>query len=97
MERSAVSSMANIAEGFDGSSDADFVRFLGYARQSVTELQSHFFVALDQTYISEKEFKEAFDRANRAKSIISGLMRYLRKAKNVDSPVERRTLDVGRP
>jgi four helix bundle protein len=70
--------MANIAEGFDGTSDADFMRFLNYSRQSASELQSHFVVTLDQSYISEEEFKHAFSQAERAKSIIGGLIRYLR-------------------
>jgi four helix bundle protein len=39
--------MANIAEGFDAGSDAEFIRFLGYARRSASEVQSHLYIALD--------------------------------------------------
>ena len=39
----AVSIMANIAEGFDSSSDKEFIRFLSYARRSATEVQSQNF------------------------------------------------------
>jgi four helix bundle protein len=48
MRRAALSVMSNIAEGFDGGTDAEFCRFLRMAKRSATELQSHFYVALDQ-------------------------------------------------
>lgn len=35
VRRSAVSSMANIAEGFHRNSNKDFMKFLDYARSSV--------------------------------------------------------------
>ncbi len=40
IRRAAGSVMHNIAEGFDVGSDAEFIRFLGYARRSATEVQS---------------------------------------------------------
>ncbi len=81
MERAAVSSMANIAEGFDATSDADFTRFLMYARQSVTELQSHLYVASDQKYIHETEFKSLYEIAHKSKNLIGGFIRYLKGKK----------------
>ena len=47
VQRASVSVMANIAEGFDGRSTREFIRFLGYAFRSATEVQSHLYVALD--------------------------------------------------
>ena len=76
----AVSIMANIAEGFDSSSDAEFLRFLSYARRSATEVQSHLYVALDQHYISEEVFHQLYDLTSSTKKLISGFMRYLRKS-----------------
>ena len=46
--RASVSIMANIAEGFDSGSRAEFARFLAYAQRSCSELQSEIYVALDQ-------------------------------------------------
>lgn len=40
IRRAAISVMSKIAEGFGSGSDAEFVRFLGYARRSVSEAQS---------------------------------------------------------
>ena len=44
----AGSSMHNIAEGFDSKTNPDFIRFLGYAQRSCTEVQSELYVALDE-------------------------------------------------
>ena len=57
IRRAAGSVMHNIAEGFDSGSDKEFIRFLVYARRSATEVQSQLYLALDQTYITESEFK----------------------------------------
>lgn len=79
IQRAAVSTMANIAEGYDCGTDQEFLRFLRYAFRSATEVQSHLYVALDQMYITQKEFDELYERVRKTKRIIYGLMRYLRK------------------
>jgi four helix bundle protein len=77
--RSAASSvMANIAEGFDCDSDEDFCRFLGYARRSATEVQSHSYIALDQSYGTQPEFEQLYAKAKDTKGLIGGFLRYLR-------------------
>lgn len=78
IQRAATSIMANVAEGFDGGSDREFIRFLGYARRSATEVQSHLYVALDQHYIDEREFLALYEKTGAVKSLISGFIRYLR-------------------
>ena len=40
IQRAAGSAMHNIAEGFDGGSNPEFVRFLRYAQRSCTEVKS---------------------------------------------------------
>lgn len=78
IQRAATSIMANVAEGFDGGSDREFIRFFGYARRSATEVQSHLYVALDQHYIDEREFLALYEKTGAVKSLISGFIRYLR-------------------
>ena len=78
IQRAATSIMANVAEGFDGGSDREFIRFLGYARRSATEVQSRLYVALDQHYIDEREFLALYEKTGAVKSLISGFIRYLR-------------------
>ncbi len=56
IQDAAGSSMHNIAEGFDSETNAEFMRFLRYAKRSCTEVQSELYVALDEEYITPSEF-----------------------------------------
>ncbi|MBN1348371.1 four helix bundle protein [candidate division KSB1 bacterium] len=56
----AGSSMHNIAEGFDSESNAEFIRFLRYAKRSCTEVQSELYVALDEGYIFVKAYNVTY-------------------------------------
>jgi len=64
IKRSAVSSMANIAEGFHRNSNKDFMKFLDYSRSSVAETVSHCYVAVDQNYIDENEMEHIIQQAD---------------------------------
>ncbi len=44
IQDAAGSSMHNIAEGFDSETNAEFIRFLRYAKRSCTEVQSELYV-----------------------------------------------------
>jgi four helix bundle protein len=76
--RATVSAMANIAEGFDSHSNSEFIRFLYYALRSASEVQSHFYVALDQSYITEAEFTNVYEEASKTKRLVFSLIEYLR-------------------
>jgi len=56
----------------------EFVRFLGYARRSATEVQSQLYVAADQGYISQEQFDRIYDLAGQCKKLINGFINYLR-------------------
>jgi four helix bundle protein len=73
------SSMHNIAEGFDADTNAEFVRFLRYSRRSCSEVQSELYVALDQQYITDAEFRDVYHHAGRTRATVSGFIRYLLK------------------
>lgn len=75
------SAMHNIAEGFDAGSDAEFMRFLRYARRSASEVQSELYLALDQQYISTTEFYETYNLAKQCKHKINALLSYLKQNK----------------
>lgn len=81
IRRAAISSMSNIAEGFGTGTDADFVRFLSYARRSVSETQSQLYAALDQDYISSQTFDEIYSKANLTERQINALIGYLARSK----------------
>lgn len=79
LRRSAISSMANIAEGFHRNSNKDFMKFLDYARTSVAESVSHCYAALDQNYIDEKEMDEVNQQADVLWKKINNFIAYLNK------------------
>jgi four helix bundle protein len=77
IQSAAGSAMHNIAEGFDSETNAEFLRFLRYAKRSCSEVQSELYVALDQEYVSEEEFRDAFDLAGQTRAAIRGFIKYL--------------------
>jgi four helix bundle protein len=77
IQDAAGSSMHNIAEGFDSETNPEFVRFLRYAKRSCTEVQSELYVALDQQYITNTEFRDVYDHAGRTRAAIRGFIKYL--------------------
>ena len=79
IQDAAGSSMHNIAEGFDSETNAEFIRFLRYAKRSCTEVQSELYVALDEEYISSNEFKDVYEQARRTRAAIRGFINYLKK------------------
>jgi len=79
VRRSAVSSMANIAEGFHRNSNRDFMKFLDYSRSSVAESVSHCYVALDQNYIDEKEMEQVKQQADIVWKKVNNFITYLNK------------------
>lgn len=79
IQRAAVSSMTNIAEGFDNESTAEFARFLGMARHSAVEVQSLLYIALDVNYIKDETFKTQYDQARKVQAIIGGLKKGILK------------------
>ncbi len=76
----AISSMANIAEGFIRRSDKEFIQFLFIAMSSAAEVQSHLYVALDQNYIDHKQFDKIYEQARKTAMLISGFIKYLRRS-----------------
>lgn len=78
MQRSAVSIMSNIAEGFERKSKKEFIHFLYTAKGSSGELRSQLYVALDLKYISKDEFQENYQLAEKISKSISGFIKYLK-------------------
>ena len=79
LRRSAVSTMANIAEGFHRNSNRDFMTFLDYSRASIAESISHCYVALDQQYINEEEMALVNEQANGVWKKVNTFIAYLNK------------------
>lgn len=77
IRRAAVSIMSNIAESFESRTQALFVELLGRAKGSAGELRSQAYVALDAGYITQSQFEEVFDLAEKCSRQISRFMSYL--------------------
>jgi four helix bundle protein len=77
IQRAAGSAMHNIAEGFDSGSDVEFARFLRYAQRSCAEVQSELYVALDQKYITEQQFRVLSEQTKTTHAKLGGFIKYL--------------------
>ncbi|MGB1250538.1 MAG: four helix bundle protein [Candidatus Promineifilaceae bacterium] len=73
IQRAAVSTMSNIAEGFERGSSADFHRFLIIAKASCGEVRSQLYIALDVGYLSDNEFRDLMSLAIETGKVIGGL------------------------
>ncbi|MFN8507533.1 MAG: four helix bundle protein [Dehalococcoidia bacterium] len=73
VRRSAVSIMANIAEGFERNRSTEFHQFLSVAKASCAELRSHFYVALDAGHLPRPEFDALMASAEELARVIGGL------------------------
>jgi four helix bundle protein len=56
IRRSAISTISNIAEGFEAGTDKLFSRYLKIAKGSAGECRAQLYIALDQHYISQNKF-----------------------------------------
>jgi len=77
IRRASVSVMSNIAEGFESRTDVQFVNFLGMAKASAGEVRAQLYVALDQTYITEEQFKDSYSLAESCARQIAKFIAYL--------------------
>ena len=77
IQGSAVSSMANIAEGFARKSNKEFIQYLFISKSSAAEVQSHLYVALDQDYITQEIFEQIYAQAEKVSKMDSGFIKYL--------------------
>ncbi len=72
LRAAAVSPMSNIAEAHGRYSFEDKRRFFDIALGSRKEVQSELYVAFDQAYIVEEEFREAYEQAERVARLVAG-------------------------
>ncbi len=79
MVRSSGSIMDNIAEGFDGGTNREFIRFLQYSKRSCSELQSQLYRCLDQNYCSQDQFEAIYVQVTLTRNKIGAFINYLSK------------------
>ncbi|HEX3144450.1 MAG TPA: four helix bundle protein [Pyrinomonadaceae bacterium] len=77
MRRASVSIPANIAEGQGRRSKSEFSQFLGNARGSLLELDTHLELALRLNYLTASQHERINRQVTEIGRIINGLMRSL--------------------
>jgi four helix bundle protein len=80
MRRASVSSMSNIAEGFERDGTQEFIHFLTIAKGSSGEVRSQIYVALDEGYITEDQFQELYQDAEAVSRMTAAFIAYLQRA-----------------
>ena len=80
IRRASISTMSNIAEGFERGGDNEFIQFLSIAKGSCGEVRAQLYAALDEEYLTSAEFKRISDQSIEVSRLISGFMTYLRRS-----------------
>ncbi len=78
IRRASVSIMSNIAEGFERGGNQEFTQFLSIAKGSCGEVRSQLYVAIDQGYITKKDFEQLIDDLRKLSIMLNNFMEYLR-------------------
>ncbi len=80
IRRAAVSIMSNIAEGFERGGNQEFIQFLYVAKASCGEVRSHLYLALDQSYVAQKDCDQISQSFRRLSIMISNLIDHLKRS-----------------
>ena len=73
LQRAAVSTMSNIAEGFDRGSRAEFHHMLSISKGSCAEVRSLLYVAVDAKFIDEPTFASLSNQTQEISRLIGAL------------------------
>lgn len=78
IRRACASIPANIAEGCGRSGDAEFGRFLQIAMGSACELEYHFLLAHDLSYVSSAHYERLSSDLTEVKRMLASLLQKLK-------------------
>ena len=83
LRRASVSVSSNIAEGSGRNSDKDFAHFLEIAYGSLMETVSQCFLALDEGYLTQKDFDSLAGDADKLAGKIVALSKSLGRSARI--------------
>ena len=81
IRRASTSVMSNIAEGFERGSNAEFISFLYISKGSAGETRTQLYIAKDQEYITDTEFRKGLELSRDVSGQLSGLIEYLKSSR----------------
>jgi len=90
IQRASVSVMSNIAEGFESRTQAQFLDYLGRSKASAGEVRCQLYIALDLKYLTQEQFNQVFDLADKSSRQIARFINYLET-----NPQSRRVREEG--
>src|SRR5579872_5542656 len=79
VRRAAVSVAANIAEGQGRKSKGEFMQFLGNAKGSLMEVETHLLIAKRLHFLTEANCDPALEQTARVAKLTNGLLNALKK------------------
>jgi len=79
IRRAAYSITANIAEGHGRYHYQENIQFCRTSRASINEVLDYLYTALDNNYITEKDFHKLYDRGRKIEMVLNGYIEFLQK------------------
>jgi len=83
IQRSSVSIMSNISEGFERESKREFIQYLIISRASAAETKSLLYVVSELGYIDKQRFNGLYNKLTEIAKMINGFIKYLRSYKPI--------------
>ena len=80
IRRAAQSVTSNIAEGFERGGNREFIQLLSDAKGSGGEVRDQLYTAIDENYVTQKDFDELHNLSIEVSRMISGFMKYLQQS-----------------
>ncbi len=81
MQRSAISVPSNIAEGQERNTDPDFLRFLGYAQGSNSELRTQIYIAARLNLFPQEFIDPTITESKEISAMLYGLIKSVKARK----------------
>jgi four helix bundle protein len=78
MRRAAVSTMSNIAEGFERGGKQEFIQFLSIAKGSCGEVRCQMYLAMDQQYVDKQIGDSLISSFRKLSVMINNFIVYLK-------------------
>jgi four helix bundle protein len=80
LRNAAISISLNIAEGSGRYHNKDFIRFLQIGIGSLYEVVSGLFIAKNEKYVNENDFRAIYSDAEKIAKMISAFISYLKRS-----------------